>query len=45
MKRYCKATLNFYFNKIMFVDDKNFYLYDIFLKSNRNLTTKHVKIV
>ena len=44
LKRYCKATLNMFFNKKIFDDDKSFYLYDRFFESNQNFTTVHVKI-
>ena len=40
LKRYCKATLNMFFNKKIFDDDN-----DIFFESNRNSTTKNVKMV
>ena len=45
LKRYSKATLNVFFDKKFFDDDKIFYLYDRFFVSNRNFTTEHVKIV
>ena len=45
LKRYCKATLNMFFNEKTFDDDNLFYLYDKFFESNRNFTIKHVKIV
>ena len=44
LKRYCKATLNMFFNEKNFDDDKNFYLYDRFFESNQNFTTEQVKI-
>jgi len=32
LKRYCKVTLNVFYNKIFFDEDiKNYYYYDIFL--------------
>ena len=35
-----------FFNKKFFDDDKNIlYTYDIFFESNRNFTTKHVKVL
>ena len=48
LKTYCKiykATLNVFFNKEIFDDDKIFYLYNRFFVSKRNLTTEHVRIV
>ena len=45
LKRYCKVTLNVFFNKKFFDDDKYIYLYDRIFVSNRNFTTKYVKIV
>ena len=45
MKRYCKATLNMFFNKKNFDDHKKPYLYDIFFVSSLNFTTEHAKIV
>ena len=45
LRRYCKVTLNVFFNKKIFDDDKSFYLYDRFFESNQNVTTVNVKIV
>ena len=45
LKRYCKATLNVFLTRKIFDDAKIFYLCDRFFESNRNFTTKHVKIV
>ena len=42
LKRCCKATLNVFLNKNNFDYDK--YLYDKFFVSNRNFSTKDVKI-
>ena len=38
MKRYCKATLNVFYNKKNFDDDKKSYLYERFFMSNQNFT-------
>ena len=38
LKRYCKATLNVFFKKKMFDDDKKFYLQDKFFVLKWNLT-------
>ena len=45
LKRYCKATLNMFFDKKNLMMTKVIYLYDRFLESNRNFMTEHVKIV
>lgn len=45
IKRYCKLTLNVFFYKNIFNDDKTSDLYDIFFISNRNFTTENIKIV
>ena len=43
LKRYYKVTLNVFFNKKTFDDDKKSYLYDKFFVSNQNFTTEDVK--
>ena len=45
IKRYYKANLNMFYNKKKLMMTIIFYLYDRFLESNQNFTTKHVKIV
>ena len=45
MKRYCKATLNMFFNKKILMMAKLFCLYDRFFESNRNFTAEYVKVV
>ena len=45
LKRYSKATLNHFFNKKNFDDDKNFLCKDRLFESNRNFITVHVRIV
>ena len=39
LKRYCRATLNKFFDKKNSDDDKKFYVFDKFIMSNRNFTT------
>ena len=45
LKRYCKATLNMFFNKKIVMMTKNVYSYDGIFESNQNFTIEHVKIV
>ena len=45
IERYCKVTLNVFYNKKIFDDDKKIsFIWKIFV-SNRIFTTEHVKIV
>ena len=38
LTRYCKTTINVFFKKNFFDDDKKFYLHDKFFVSNRIFT-------
>ena len=42
--RYCKVTLNVFFIKKFYDDEKN-YLFDRLFVSNRKFTTEHIKTV
>ena len=44
IKRYCKITLNVFFIKKFYDDEKN-YLFDRLFVSNRKFTTEHIKTV
>ena len=45
LKRDCKVSLNAFFNKKNFVDDKKILFIDRIFVSNRNFITEHFKIV
>ena len=43
--RYCKVTLNVFFDKKNYDDDKKKYSFYRHFVSNRNSTTEHIRIV
>ena len=44
LTRYCKTTINVFFKKNFFDDDKNVYLHNKFFVKNQNSTASHVII-